>query len=144
MVLWIEQQDSEFNPIPVGVRNPFGYDSAQWAFQADGRLASGEPFTIATFGLQDNGQAFCKVLGQPHYNPQLKAERKGGITRYRVTYPMENLGVKPKAGVALGTAVNINDNDGQGREGWLFWGEGIFPPQNPSLYRRIVLVDRSK
>jgi hypothetical protein len=139
LILWVEQQDDIHTPIPPGVPNPFGYDSGFWAIQPDGHLAPGMPFTEIIFGIQGDGKAIARVLGEPHYNPQILADRSGSITRYRISIPAAQLGVVPAVGASIGMAVNLQDNDGDGRKGWIFWGEGIWDQKNPARYRRVVL-----
>ncbi|MFA9478582.1 beta-galactosidase [Phycisphaerales bacterium AB-hyl4] len=143
LVLWIEQTDDIHVPIPAQAPNPFGYDSGHWAFQPEGRLAPGESFIEITFGLRDDGEQWARVMGQPHYSPKLQAERSGTTTRYHVTIPAAQLGIVPGHGVSIGTAVIINDNDGEGRKGWLFWGEGVHNQKNPAQYRRVILTEGS-
>lgn len=141
-VLWIAEQDDKHVKIPPAAPNPWGYDSGQWAFQPEGDLAQGVAFTEVTFGIHQAGdEPMARVMGQPHFSPAVLAERDGSVTRYRLTLPLAQLGIEPEAGRSVGMAVNLNDNDGAGRKGWLYFGEGVYPPKNPSQYRRVILSD---
>ena len=148
-VLWAQEQDDVLFAIPPQVPNPFGYDSGQWSFQPDGDLTAGAPLTEIVFGQftgkagpNSAGEAMARVLGQPHIKPTILADRKGTVTRYRVTIPASQLGITPSVGVSLGMAVNLNDNDGDGRKGWIYWGNGINGQKNPMLHRRVVLEEK--
>lgn len=140
LVLWIEEQDDVFTPAPPAAPNPFGYDSVQWAFQPEGQLIAGAPVTDIVAGRVASGEVRARVLGQPHFSPTAQIERSGTTTRYRISIPASQLGIELKQGATFGTAVNINDNDGDGRKGWLYWGDGINPPRSPGKFRRVVLT----
>lgn len=142
LVLWVEQQDDIQFAIPPQVPNPFGYDSGQWGFQSDGQLEPGAPITDIVFGIMKDGKPIARVMGQPHFGPAVIAQREGTTTRYRVTIPASQLGIEAKPGTSFGMALNINDNDGDGRKGWMFWGQGINGQRNASLFRRVVLESK--
>jgi hypothetical protein len=142
LVLWVAQRDDEFTPASDAAPNPFGYDSVQWAFQPEGQLAPGAATVDITAGLLASGKQAVRVLGQPHYKPTGQIRRTGTLTRYRITMPLTQLGIEAKAGASFGTAINLNDNDGDGRKGWLYWGNGINPPKDPALFRRVVLMNQ--
>ncbi|MCC6445870.1 MAG: beta-galactosidase [Armatimonadetes bacterium] len=49
------------------------------------------------------------------------------------------LGIVP--GKVIGFSLLVNDNDGQGRRGWIEWGGGIGPAKDPALYRYVTFTD---
>ncbi len=64
----------------------------------------------------------------------------GTVTLYELTLPWEEIpAVRPENGTAR-FAVQVNDNDGQGRQGWLEWGAGI-GRNTPSTWREVQFVD---
>lgn len=73
-------------------------------------------------------------------NPELTITQDGDITLYELTLPWEEIpAIRPEDGTAR-AAVQINDNDGQGRKGWLEWGAGI-GRNTPSTWREVQFVD---
>jgi hypothetical protein len=60
--------------------------------------------------------------------------RDGDTTTYEIA-PIEPDGT-------MGLSMVINDNDGDGRVGWLAWGGGIARVKDPRLYQPMTFVDR--
>jgi len=69
----------------------------------------------------------------------LKTERKGNLTRYDAEIPLDALGVKA-ADLSHGIRFNmlVNDDDGEGREGWIQIAPGIGENKDPAKYPMIV------
>ena len=62
------------------------------------------------------------------------------ITRYEVAIPWSLLGLDaPPAGRWMGMNVLVNDNDGDGRRGWLEWAPGIGYEKNAAKFPKVLL-----
>jgi len=65
-----------------------------------------------------------------------------GTTDYEIEVPAKSLGLDAfKPGMALGFSIVANDDDGQGREGRLHWGDGAERKENPGNYNWLCLED---
>lgn len=140
LVLWIKQTDDVH--VPVQLPNPWGFDGPQWAIAS--HAGSDANFVEITFGIGKDNEMFARVMGQPHYSPTLKADRSGTTTRYRVSIPLSQLDIEPTTGRAIATTVLINDNDGDGRKGWLGWGAGVGEEKNAARFRTLILAGEIK
>ena len=56
---------------------------------------------------------------------RLQADRSGTATRYDVEIPLGKLGVVPGSGSVFRFNFLVNDNDGEGRDGWIALAPGI-------------------
>ena len=63
----------------------------------------------------------------------------GTLTTYRIAVPWAGLGVKPVLGRTIAVSMLVNDNDGNGRRGWMEWGDGIGYSKDPALYYDLTL-----
>lgn len=74
---------------------------------------------------------------------QLKTSRTGTSTDYEASIPLKQLGVTPEM-LKIGLRFNLllNDNDGEGREGWLNIAPGIGSSKDPS--KAPLLIFQSK
>ena len=66
-------------------------------------------------------------------------QQEGTRTVYRIAVPWAGLGIKPAAGRTIAVSMLVNDNDGNGRRGWMEWGDGIGYSKDPSLYYDLTL-----
>ncbi len=70
---------------------------------------------------------------------RLTTTREGNLTRYQAEIPFEALGLTPamlKAGIRFNLLVN--DNDGEGREGWIHVAPGIGLDKVPERYPFVI------
>lgn len=59
---------------------------------------------------------------------------------YTLSIPAQFLGAKAfEPGATLAASILVNDNDGQGRKGFMTWGKGIGRGKDPSQYNLIVM-----
>lgn len=67
---------------------------------------------------------------------RLKTERAGDRTRYALSVPYETLGLSPEVLRRSGLRFNfmVNDNDGEGRDGWIECAPGISTGRDSTLY----------
>ena len=71
--------------------------------------------------------------------PGLTISHSGQTTRYDIAIPLAGIGVSPerlKEGIQFNLLVN--DNDGEGRDGWMQIAPGIGEAKNPELYPFIL------
>ena len=70
---------------------------------------------------------------------RLATSREGTVTCYDATIPLSVLGTTPEA-LAAGARFNalINDDDGEGREGWIQIAPGIGENKDPAKYPLIL------
>ena len=117
-------------------------DSIQIAFDADGGRqgpgygAGDYEFGLALLGAQPSTERTHPQGGNPRL--QLAATRNGNVTTYEALFPAS--GLQPLAlrtGTSLGLSFLVNDDDGQGRKGWIEWTPGIGQGKDP---RRFVLA----
>ncbi|GBF75734.1 hypothetical protein PA598K_04162 [Paenibacillus sp. 598K] len=76
-------------------------------------------------------------------NGKLEIERQEDkkLTTYRLRLPWSELRpLQPVAGQVFSLSVLVNDNDGEGRKGYIEWGGGIGGTKDASLFRSIVLM----
>lgn len=113
-------------------------DNIQFAFQLPGqrgcweiglsRLDSGE----SDLFLFQSPQGFDAVAADAM---KLTTTREGTVTGYELTIPMEAVGLTP-AIARQGFRFNllVNDNDGEGRDGWIHIAPGIGENKNPEQF----------
>ena len=69
--------------------------------------------------------------------------REGNKTVYEFKIPWTNLlmeGQQPKLGDKLGFSFLVNDNDGNGRRGWIEYASGIGESKNSALFTYLKLI----
>ena len=66
-------------------------------------------------------------------------EKEGGMV-YELALPAETLGLHLEPGRLFGVNVVLNDNDGDGRKGWLDLTEGMARGKNPAKFVDFLLV----
>jgi hypothetical protein len=63
-----------------------------------------------------------------------------GRTRYEVAVPWEAVMASPEDD-AISVSLLVNDNDGEGRLGWVEWASGLGGSKNPAQFRAAALVE---
>lgn len=77
-------------------------------------------------------------VGVVDYQIATKRAEAGKKTRYEVAIPWEDVGqLAPNANV-FSLSFLVNDNDGEGRKGWIEWGSGIGQGKDPALFKPVV------
>ena len=71
---------------------------------------------------------------------KLTTSRSGTLTRYEAELPLKAFGMTPEI-LAAGIRFNalVNDDDGEGREGWIQIAPGIGEDKDPAKYPLILL-----
>ena len=139
LVIWVAETDDVF--VPVKMPNPWGYDGPQIAIDPRHERSPSATSLEINGGLSAEGP-IAHVKDQPHFTADLAAERDEANhkTYYRFKIPTAQLQIAAQPGTAVGLSMILNDNDGDGREGWLGYGRGIGAEKNPALYREILLA----
>lgn len=66
--------------------------------------------------------------------------RQGQVTSYELTIPAKTLSMKAfERGAMLGFSLLVNDNDGNGRKGFMHWGDGIGLNKDTSRYNLLLM-----
>ncbi|HEX2950338.1 MAG TPA: sugar-binding protein [Armatimonadota bacterium] len=106
----------------------------------DIQLAFGVGTTRYEFdmGITDANQVLSS--GGPNTALQVAITRDGTHTRYEASIPWKSLGVNDPTAQPVRFALLCNDNDGQGRKGWMEWFEGIGNSKNTSLYAPLLFL----
>lgn len=113
------------------------FDRTEMTYDSDGDYEIG-------FALVNNSVVSYRWVA-PITAPSLKmvtAYKKFGDTlTYEVSIPFDNLApLKPVIGKMSGISFLINDNDGNGREGFVQFTDGIGQGKNPSAFAELVLA----
>jgi hypothetical protein len=71
----------------------------------------------------------------------LIVNRRGSVASYEASIPWNALGISAvHPPQTLGFAAVVNDNDGNGREGWLAYGGGIATEKRSDRYGTLTLT----
>ncbi len=84
-------------------------------------------------------------LGDITDDCEIAIGRQGGTTIYEFKIPWNKLlkeGQQPKLGDRLGFSFLVNDNDGDGRRGWIEYASGIGEDKNTELFTYLELIDK--
>jgi hypothetical protein len=69
-----------------------------------------------------------------------KMKHQGNVSTYEVAIPWDKIRfVSPRDG-SFRFSILVNNNNGEGRLGWLEWGAGIGSDKNPELYQVMTFV----
>ena len=121
------------------VRRCYNQDGVQFALAIPGQKGHWE-FGCA---VEENGKAASCCWINPSdkkpFNPEVSAKVNGGNVEFFIRIPYEKLGLSP-AVFQQGIQFNliVNDNDGEGRDGWIQVAPGIGEGKTPELYPFIV------
>jgi hypothetical protein len=71
----------------------------------------------------------------------IERDVSAAVTHYRAAIPWAELGVDTvAAGDTLAATVVVNDNDGDGRTGYVTWGRGVAASKDASQFNRLSLT----
>lgn len=116
------------------VQLAFDYRFAGWK-----QREAGEPTTYPEIGLTrtDTGDEVYRWLWQEKLSPPIafKSNREGNLTVYEASIPWAELHARPPdPGDLAGFALIVNEDDGQGRDGWLELYSGIGYGKDPRKF----------
>jgi hypothetical protein len=113
-------------------------DSLQLALDVAGDAVAGAGYDeddIEWTLALSNGESALAVEAGPGQGAAGAVRREGDRTRYELRVPLEGLA----AGRALRGSFLLNEDDGQGREGWLEWTPGIGRAKEPWRFGELRL-----
>jgi hypothetical protein len=64
-----------------------------------------------------------------------------GICTYELCIPLAELGITGNIGTKTGFSLQLNDNDGQGKEAQINWGNGLYPKWLPDNFGVITFLE---
>jgi len=105
-----------------------------WKARVDGREAT---YPELGLSLTDSGEEVYRWLWREKavVGAAFRARREGDTVTYEASIPWEELGTgAPASGDIGGFALVINENDGDGRDGWLELYDGIGYSKDPSRF----------
>jgi len=121
-------------------------DGLQLAFQAPDYEADFSAHTDLDAALTPEGPRLLLRQAQNGKGNRLLApqnlsiERKNNTTVYRLAVSWQDLGLPVMDhGAVMKFSLLVNDNDGNGRKGYLHWGDGIGKGKNPEAYYMLLL-----
>lgn len=74
---------------------------------------------------------------------QFEIHRRGTQTIYEMAFPLSVLRVEGKPGTRPGFSLLVNENDGEAREGYLGWSDGIGGGRDPEECGQLIYVRQS-
>jgi hypothetical protein len=122
-------------------------DGLQLAFH-NGKPVGGELAHVdLDVALTEQGPAVWRrhhragQLDGPATDIQAAITRAGTTTTYELTLPWAGVGLPAdtKGGAIFGLSLLVNDDDGQGRKGYLHWGDGIGRDKDPYNYGWVLI-----
>lgn len=100
-------------------------------------VASADGKPVIYRHLSQNGRGENSLLQKS----RLDFQNKDGRQFYRIDLNWSEIGFsKPVAGKKFGLSLLVNSNEGKGRCGILYWGEGIAVSKQPTEYNQLKLV----
>ncbi|MCU6707832.1 hypothetical protein M6D81_03830 [Paenibacillus sp. J5C_2022] len=123
-------------------------DSIQFAIA---KGLPGESLSWYEYGISDTpeGAQVYRWSAAGGNQPGAVSNAQAAVTRtdedeytvYELALPWSELEpVKPHVGEAMSFSLLVNENDGNGRRGWIEWASGIGSGKRPSLYRSMQWI----
>ena len=111
---------------------------------------AGTTFHEIGIALSPTGPSVYRYLSQDNFysageveNAEAMVKRTGNKTIYELKIPWKNLllpNQQPKEGDTLGYSFLINEDDGEGRNGWIEYASGIGLSKDTSLFTVLKLI----
>ena len=155
MYLFCEVTDDIFNQ-PEPAATSYKGDSVQVGifYGNEVQVAIGQKnisFHELCMSKTPDGDRVYRFLAQDDSHPagditdkcDIAIMREGNKTVYEFKIPWTNLlmeGQQPKLGDKLGFSFLVNDNDGNGRRGWIEYASGIGESKNTTLFTYLKLI----
>jgi hypothetical protein len=121
-------------------------DSIQFAVAAGlpGETNLSYEYGVALTPSGPQAYRWLAVDGQPgpvtDVQLQISRDEATNDTIYELALPWSHLTPLEPDDQLFSLSVLVNDNDGQGRKGWIEWGSGIGKEKDPALFRPMVIV----
>lgn len=154
LYMYAEVTDDIFRNVSPATAN-WGGDSIQFGviFKDSGVVLIGQAGTTfheIDVALSPTGPSVYRSLSQDGYYPagmvenaEAMVKRKGNKTIYELKIPWKNLllpNQQPKEGDTMGYSFLINEDDGEGRKGWIEYASGIGLSKDTSLFTVLKLI----
>jgi hypothetical protein len=123
-------------------------DSVQFAVAA-GQPGDADRFSVYTFALNASGEPVLKRVVSPRAGgapPPSDADlaivrhEDRDRTVYELAVPWSELAGFDGPADTFSASLLVNDNDGDGRKGWVEWGSGVGQTRDSALFRPIQRV----
>lgn len=145
----IRVTDNKHSAPPSGKAN-WTADSAQIAIQLyrQGERApqGASEYSFAQGAKGTQAYRVSSQRGLPEGNVDSKwcrITQEGNALIYDISLSASELGLTGlEEGMVVGCSLLVNDNDGNGRKGYLQWGGGIGGEKNPALYHWLILAGK--
>ncbi|MCK5797058.1 MAG: hypothetical protein KAI47_07745, partial [Deltaproteobacteria bacterium] len=96
-------------------------------------------WAITTAGAQIRYRWYAPT-GSPAMQNTFAVRRSDTTTSYEIKLPLSDIGLSSlTAGVRFSFSALVNENDGQGREGYIEWTSGIGQSKTPANFGEIIL-----
>lgn len=145
------QDDVHYNDEPASML--WDGDSVQFAMDLDhdrtpGAYDNDSDYEIG-IAMDNSGGVMYALFHEPegvhNFSPELVVTRSGSKTIYEMAIPANQLPpLSLEDGGVIGFSFVVNDDDGNGREGWLEWTEGIGESKNPAMYGDMLFEIRNR
>lgn len=138
--LTVAVTDDRFHQPEKSIADAWRGDGIQLAFRT-GNASGIAVRTELDAALIDGKPALLvrEAEGDRSARPRCEIDRRGTLTTYRLTLPARLLGLNAfNSGAMLTCSLLVNDNDGQGRKGYLTWGGGIGGGKDPDKYNLLI------
>ena len=66
--------------------------------------------------------------------------QKDGVCIYEICIPLSELDLIGEIGTKAGLSIQINDNDGHGKDAQINWGDGLYPKWSPGNFGVVTFV----
>jgi len=146
--------EDDVHAAPAAGANIWNNDSIQFAI-APG--IPGESQGFYEFGISDTPEGAQvyrwsnlegKIAGAvERANAEVIRDEEQKRTTYKLALPwVEFAPIKPDRGEVISFSLLVNDNDGNGRRGWVEWGSGIGNEKRPSQFRSMqwIITDQQE
>ena len=89
-------------------------------------------------GTSKSGQLF---KDSSIYNLAIsQSPKEEGVCVYEMRIPLSEIGIIGQTGTKTGLSIQLNDNDGAGKEAQINWGDGIFPSWSPENFGVVTFI----
>ncbi|WP_161952919.1 sugar-binding protein [Paenibacillus sp. EZ-K15] len=144
----LAEVEDDVHAAPEGQANIWNNDSIQFAI-APG--IPGESQGFYEFGIADTPDGaqvyrWSNLEGKiaeavQRAKAEVIRDEEQKLTTYRLALPWSELTpIKPDRGEVISFSLLVNDNDGNGRRGWVEWASGIGNEKRPSLFRSMQWI----
>ncbi len=148
----LAELEDDIHAVPSSGGDIWNNDGIQFAIVSG---VPGESKGWYEFGIADSPEGahvhrWSNLKGKVSEHVQLaKAEvireEADKRTVYKLALPWQEIEpIKPERGGVISFSILVNDNDGNGRRGWVEWGSGIGAEKRASLFRSMQWIHETR